>query len=94
MQSGQQIFTMSWRNPDARHAEWGVDTYVQAVLDALDAIARIARTDQAVLTGICSGGILASLTAAYLADTGPAWPALGLAVSVLDHRRGRACRPR
>ncbi len=86
VQSGQQTFTMSWRNPDARHADWGVDTYVQAVLDALDAIARITRTEQVVLTGICSGGILASLTASYLGDS-DRLAGLGLAVSVLDHRQ-------
>ena len=32
---------ISWRNPDARHADWGLDTYVQAVLDALDAVEQI-----------------------------------------------------
>ena len=86
VRSGQQTFTMSWRNPDARHADWGVDTYVQAVLDALDAIARITRTEQVVLTGICSGGILASLAASYLSET-DRLAGLGLAVSVLDHRQ-------
>src|SRR6476620_352830 len=25
--AGQQVFMMSWRNPDARHAGWGLDTY-------------------------------------------------------------------
>ena len=39
VRGGQQVFVISWRNPDARHAEWGLDTYVQAVLDALDAVA-------------------------------------------------------
>ena len=37
---------ISWRNPDARHADWGLDTYVQAVLDALDAVERITGADQ------------------------------------------------
>ena len=32
---------MSWRNPDARHAGWGLDTYGQAVLDAMAAAERI-----------------------------------------------------
>jgi polyhydroxyalkanoate synthase len=86
VRSGQQVFTLSWRNPDARHAHWGMDTYVQAILDALDAIARIARTERVVLAGICSGGILASVTAAHLGDTGRL-AGLGLAVSVLDHRQ-------
>jgi polyhydroxyalkanoate synthase subunit PhaC len=25
---GQQVFMVSWRNPDARYADWGLDTYV------------------------------------------------------------------
>ncbi len=39
---------ISWRNPDARHADWGLDTYVQAVLDALDAVERITGTERTV----------------------------------------------
>src|SRR5262245_45875382 len=84
--SGQQVFTLSWRNPDRRHAEWGLDTYVQAVLDAVDALARICRIDRVVLTGICSGGILATLAAEQLAGTDRV-AGLGLAVTVLDHRQ-------
>jgi polyhydroxyalkanoate synthase len=84
--SGHQVFTLSWRNPDARYADWGLDTYVGAVLQALDAIAAICRTPKAVLTGICSGGILASLAAHQLADT-DRLAGLGLAVTVLDQRQ-------
>ena len=86
VRSGQVVFTMSWRNPDARHAAWGLDTYVQAVLDALDGVARVCRTERAVLAGICSGGILAVLAASQLAGT-DRLAGLGLAVSVLDHRQ-------
>ena len=86
VRSGQQVFTLSWRNPDARHADWGLDTYVQAVLDAIDAVARICRVEQVVLTGICSGGILASLAAGHLGGT-ERLAGLGLAVTVLDHRQ-------
>src|ERR1700758_2648061 len=34
---GLQVFMISWRNPDARHAKWDLDTYGQAILDAMDA---------------------------------------------------------
>jgi polyhydroxyalkanoate synthase len=83
---GQQVFVMSWRNPDARHAGWGLDTYVQAVLDALDAVERICGTSRTVLTGVCAGGIIASITAAHLAATGQQGrlSAFGLLVTVLD----------
>ncbi len=87
VREGQQVFVMSWRNPDARHAKWNFDTYVQAILDALDAVERVSNTDRTVLAGICSGGILASITAAYLAATGrpDRLAAFALAVTVIDN---------
>jgi polyhydroxyalkanoate synthase len=86
VRSGQQVFVVSWRNPDGRHAGWGLDTYVQAVLDALDAVQRISGSDQAVLTGACAGGIIASITAAHLAAIGQRsrLSAFALLVTVLD----------
>jgi polyhydroxyalkanoate synthase len=89
VQYEQQLFLISWRNPDARHADWDLGTYVQAVLDALDAVERICRADRTALAGICSGGIIASITAAYLAGSGQQHrlAALGLAVTVLDNAR-------
>jgi polyhydroxyalkanoate synthase subunit PhaC len=87
VREGQQVFVMSWRNPDARHAKWNFDTYVQAILDALDAVERVSGTDRTALAGICSGGILASITAAYLAATGrpERLAAFALAVTVIDN---------
>jgi len=89
VQHGQQVFVISWRNPDARHADWDLGTYVQAVLDALDAVERICRADRTVLSGICSGGIIASIVAAHLASTGQEGrlAAFGLLVTVLDTAR-------
>jgi poly[(R)-3-hydroxyalkanoate] polymerase subunit PhaC len=87
--AGQQVFVLSWRNPDARHAAWGLDTYRGAVLDALDAVERISRNGRTVLAGVCSGGILASLVAAHLAAEGrqDRLAGLCLAVTVLDQYR-------
>ena len=87
VREGQQVFVMSWRNPDARHAKWNFDNYIQAILDALDAVERVSGTDRTVLAGICSGGILASITAAYLAATGrpDRLAAFALAVTVIDN---------
>jgi polyhydroxyalkanoate synthase subunit PhaC len=89
VREGQQAFVMSWRNPDARHAKWNFDTYVQAILDALDAVERVTGIDRTVLAGICSGGILASIAAAYLAATGrqDRLAAFALAVTVIDSSR-------
>ncbi len=86
VQNGQQMFVISWRNPDSRHASWGLDTYVRAVLDALDAVERICGAGRTALTGVCAGGIIAAVTAAHLAATGQQGrlAAFGLLVTVLD----------
>jgi polyhydroxyalkanoate synthase len=86
---GQQVFVISWRNPDARHRSWGIDTYAKAILDALDAVLQIADVEQSHLLALCSGGIIASMLAAYLAETGgiDRVATLDLAVTVLDNSR-------
>jgi polyhydroxyalkanoate synthase len=84
--SGLQVFMISWRNPDARHAAWDFDIYGQAVLDAMDATARIAGSEQVAVTGTCSGGVISAMVAAHLAHIGQQHriAALTLLVTVLD----------
>ncbi len=86
VQAGQQVYCISWRNPDARHADWGLDTYGQSILEAMTAAQDIARQDQVALLGICSGGMIASMVMAHLAATGDLGrvAAFSLAVTVLD----------
>jgi polyhydroxyalkanoate synthase len=90
---GQQVFVLSWRNPDERHAAWGFDAYVQAIIDAMDAVAGICEADSVHLTAACSGGILAALAAAVLQDQPQAeagharLASLCLLVTMLDQSR-------
>jgi class II poly(R)-hydroxyalkanoic acid synthase len=83
---GFTVFAISWRNPDARHRDWGLDAYGEAVLDALDAARAITGAAKASLCALCSGGILSAMVAAYLGDTGRAGQlaSLYLGVTVLD----------
>jgi polyhydroxyalkanoate synthase subunit PhaC len=89
VRSGQQVFVISWRNPDARHRDWGADAYGQAIVEALAATRRICRTDLSLVLGLCSGGILAAMVLAHLAATGRQDQIAGfsLAVTVLDQAR-------
>ena len=89
VRSGQQVFSMSWRNPDPRHRDWGADVYGQAVVEALEATQRITRADRAAMLALCSGGIIASMVLAHLAATGQEdrVAGLGLGVTVLDQAR-------
>jgi polyhydroxyalkanoate synthase subunit PhaC len=84
--TGLQVFMISWRNPDARHAKWDLDTYGQAILDAMDATTRITGSEQTALAATCSGGIIAAMVAAHLAHIGQQdrIAALTLMVTVLD----------
>jgi poly[(R)-3-hydroxyalkanoate] polymerase subunit PhaC len=83
---GLQVFMISWRNPDARYAKWDLDTYGSAILEAMDAGARITGSEQTVLAGACSGGIIAAMVAAHLAHVGhqDRIAAATLMVTVLD----------
>ncbi len=89
LKQGQQVFAISWRNPDERHADWGFDTYVQAMLEALDAVETITGEDASHVLGLCAGGIVAACAVAHLAATGQQdrIAGLSLGVTVLDNER-------
>ena len=79
---GQQVFTISWRNPDERHADWNLDTYCTAVLTALDAVEEITGTSRTQLMGLCAGGDISAIVLAHLAATGRQDRIAGLVLSV------------
>jgi polyhydroxyalkanoate synthase len=87
--AGQQVFMISWRNPTAEHADWGLDEYGQAVLDAMAAAEEITGSDQVALQAFCSGGIITSMLLAHLAATEGLGrvAAASFAVTVLDWSR-------
>jgi len=84
---GHQVFVVSWRNPDARHRDWGLDTYGGAIVAALDAVREISGAAKASVFALCSGGIAAAMVAAHLSVAGRRGElaSLCLGVAVLDH---------
>ncbi|WP_439886539.1 class II poly(R)-hydroxyalkanoic acid synthase [Pseudomonas sp. MBLB4123] len=57
LKNGLQCFILSWRNPDARHREWGLSSYVQALEEAMDACRAITGSKDVNLLGACAGGL-------------------------------------
>ena len=57
LKNGLQVFMISWRNPDARHREWGLSSYVQAVEEASDVCRAITGSKEVNLLGACAGGL-------------------------------------
>jgi polyhydroxyalkanoate synthase subunit PhaC len=73
VQNGFQVFTISYRNPDASMAHLTMDDYLRdGLLAALDRVAELTGSDKINLVGLCLGGILATLGTSYLAATGQA----------------------
>jgi poly[(R)-3-hydroxyalkanoate] polymerase subunit PhaC len=64
---GVPFFTVSWRNPKPEHRNWGLDQYVSAVREALEAVCEISGSASANLLGVCSGGITSALMLGHLA---------------------------
>ena len=89
VKQGVQVFAMSWRNPTAEQRNWGFDAYGHAILNALDAVEKISGSDRTHLAATCSGGILATMTAAHLNATGEGDRLAGLTlmVTVLDQTK-------
>jgi poly[(R)-3-hydroxyalkanoate] polymerase subunit PhaC len=86
---GQQVFMISWRNPDAAQGHFDFDTYAQAVLEARAAVAAISAQKTVHLNAACSGGIITAGALGHLAATGALSQAasLTLLVCALDNAR-------
>ena len=86
VQQGQQVFVLSWRNPDARHSKWGFDAYAEGLLEAFDAVDRVTGAGSAHVVAACSGGLLAALTAAERSAVGKIdrLATLSLLVTMID----------
>ena len=85
----QQVFTISWRNPDVEQGHFDLDTYAQAVLEARDAVAEITRQPAVNVNAACSGGIITAVALGHLAATGEQdkFGTLTMMVCALDQAR-------
>ena len=57
LKNGLQTFMVSWRNPDPRHREWGLSSYVEALEEAMNVCRAITGSREVNLMGACAGGL-------------------------------------
>ncbi|WP_158592118.1 PHA/PHB synthase family protein [Pseudomonas cavernicola] len=82
---GLHFFTISWRNPCAEHAEWNLDTYAAAVIEALEVVREIADGAEPNVHGVCAGGLILSCALNHLAAQGKCLAqAASFSVTLLD----------
>jgi polyhydroxyalkanoate synthase len=79
-------FVVSWRNPTAAQRDWGMDTYVAALIEALDTVKEISGSPKVNIAGACAGAMtLSALLGYYAAGSGESpINSATLMVAVLD----------
>jgi polyhydroxyalkanoate synthase len=84
---GQQVFAVSWRNPDQEQGHFDLDTYARAINEARDAVAEISQSEAVHVAAACSGGIVTTGLLGHLAGSGNlgAVASLTLMVCALDN---------
>ncbi len=87
--SGQQVFMISWRNPDEAQGQFDLDTYADAVIEARQAVAEVSGQQAVNLNAACSGGIISAGALGHLAaeDKLGDVASLTLFVCALDNER-------
>ncbi len=71
VQHRRTVFAISYRNPDASMSQVTLDDYlIHGPRAALDVIADITGSPKVDIVGLCLGGALTAMLAAYLAATG------------------------
>ena len=67
LQGGLQVFVASWKNPTPAEGGFGLDAYVEALEEAINALREITRSPDVNIWGACSGGITTSALLGHLA---------------------------
>jgi polyhydroxyalkanoate synthase len=70
LSQGVQLFAISWRNPGPEHAHWDLETYINAAIEAMDAVMEITKSKKINVSGACSGGITVATLLSHLAAKG------------------------
>ncbi len=83
---GYQVFVCSWRNPGREARNWDVNTYGEAIVDAMGIAREITKSPKINVIGLCAGGIMTSMVASHLSATGRLGEvsSLCLGVTLLD----------
>jgi polyhydroxyalkanoate synthase subunit PhaC len=87
-ENGIQPFLISWRNPQVEHRAWGLDDYVDSIIEAIGVACAITGSKTVNVAGACSGGITtATLLSKLAAAKDPRIGCVTMMVTVLAPER-------
>jgi polyhydroxyalkanoate synthase subunit PhaC len=87
VKQGFMVFVISWRNPTPNQRHWGLDTYLRAANEAIDASRAIAMSEDVNVMAACAGGMTLAALLSHLAVNGDRRiHAASLLVTVLDSK--------
>jgi polyhydroxyalkanoate synthase subunit PhaC len=64
---GLNYFAISWRNPSPDERGWGLEEYLHAAVEAVEAVSAISGQPKVNLLGFCAGGMLTAIMLGWLA---------------------------
>ena len=67
---GVPFFGISWRNPTPAQRDWGLDTYLSAILEAIDVTLAVSQSEDLNLLAMCAGGLTGACLLGHLAHVG------------------------
>jgi polyhydroxyalkanoate synthase subunit PhaC len=84
---GIPFFTISWRNPTREQRDFGLDSYVESCIAAMDVAREITGSEDCNLLGVCAGGVTQAALLGHLASANPdRVNSATFGVTVLDNR--------
>ncbi|WP_019204319.1 alpha/beta hydrolase [Tsukamurella sp. 1534] len=92
LRAGRRVFIVSWVNPDRSLADAGFDAYCAALVEAMETVCAISGSPKLNTMGLCGGGQVTLMTAAYLAAVGrqDIMATLTICIAVTDFAEGPA----
>ncbi|MEH6549292.1 MAG: alpha/beta hydrolase [Pseudomonadales bacterium] len=86
--SGLQVFMVSWRNPGIEQSTWGVEKYALALMEAITAVKTITRSKDLNLYTLCSGAMMTLAMASAMKGRGDnSIHSMTIGVCMLDLQR-------
>ena len=67
---GVDMYSIVWRDPRPENGTWGIDDYLGAAFEAVDAVIDVSGQESVHVFGDCSGGMFLAMLLGYEAATG------------------------